>query len=156
MIALHVSLAPLLGRLEREMLRGDYLQGDETRLKVMKEPGTKPTATKWLWVMRGGPPGRTVVRFEYDKSRGGAVAERLLKHFEGRYFQSDGYAGYDAPCRAKGVVHLGCFDHARSARSSRRFARSRSRPTGTPEQGDGDALEDRRAVPARAQGLRRA
>lgn len=113
MIALHVNLAPLLGRLEREMLRGDYLQGDETRLKVLKEPGTEPTATKWLWVMRGGPPGRTVVRFAYDKSRGGAVAERLLEHFEGRYFQSDGYAGYDRPCRAKGVVHLGCFDHAR-------------------------------------------
>jgi len=113
MIALHVSLAPLVGRLEREMLRGDYLQGDETRLKVMKEPGTEPTSTKWLWVMRGGPPGRTVVRFEYDKTRAGAVAERLLEHFEGRYFQSDGYAGYDSPCRAKGVVHLGCFDHAR-------------------------------------------
>jgi len=113
MIALHLRLAPLVGRLERELLGGDYLQGDETRLKVMKEPGTAPTATKWLWVMRGGPPGRMVVRFEYDKSRGGAVAERLLEHFSGRYFQSDGYAGYDEPCRAKGIVHLGCFDHAR-------------------------------------------
>jgi len=71
------------------------------------------TAHKWMWLMRGGPPGREIVMFNYDKSRGGAVAERLLENFSGTYFQSDGYSGYDAPCAAKGVVHLGCWDHAR-------------------------------------------
>jgi len=29
------------------------------------------------------------------------------------YFQSDGYAGYDQVCIDKGIVHLGCWDHAR-------------------------------------------
>ena len=51
--------------------------------------------------------------FNYDKSRGAAVAERLLENFQGRYFQSDGYPGYDKTCVAKGLVHLGCMDHAR-------------------------------------------
>ena len=51
--------------------------------------------------------------FNYDKSRGGAVAERLLENFQGRYVQTDGYSGYDKPCAAKGLVHLGCMDHAR-------------------------------------------
>lgn len=113
MIRLSVTLQPLLGRLETQLMLADYIQGDETRLQVLKEPGMAPTGDKWIWVMRGGPPGRTVVMFNYDKSRGGAVAERLLTNFTGRYFQSDGYSGYDKPCAAKGLTHLGCMDHGR-------------------------------------------
>ena len=112
-IRLSVTLQPLLGRLDAHLMRCDYLQIDETRLQVLKEPGMVPTGDKWIWVMRGGPPGREVVLFNYDKSRGGAVAEKLLENFSGRYVQSDGYAGYDKPCALKGVVHLGCMDHAR-------------------------------------------
>ena len=113
LIRLHLVLEPLLGRFEAVQLTADYLQGDETRMQVLKEPGMAATGSKWIWVMRGGPPGKPVVMFNYDKSRGGAVAERLLAGFTGRYFQSDGYSGYDGPCAAKGLVHLGCWDHAR-------------------------------------------
>ncbi len=112
-IRLSVTVQPLLERLEKQLMQADYIQGDETRLQVLKEPGMTPTGDKWIWVMRGGPPGRTVVLFNYDKSRGGAVAERLLENFTGRYFQSDGYAGYDKACAAKALVHLGCMDHGR-------------------------------------------
>ena len=112
-IRLAVALQPLLARLEVQLMKADYIQGDETRLQVLNEPGMSATGDKWVWLMRGGPPGRTVVLFNYDKSRGGAVAERLLENFTGRYFQSDGYAGYDKPCAAKGLVHLGCMDHGR-------------------------------------------
>ena len=41
------------------------------------------------------------------------MAKRVLEYFEGTYFQSDGYAGYDPACIDKGIVHLGCWDHAR-------------------------------------------
>ena len=112
-ISLHLKMGPLLQCLEKHLLSNDYIQGDETRLQVLKEPGLSATGHKWLWIMRGGPPGRIVVMFNYDKSRGGDVAKRLLKHFKGRYFQSDGYAGYDAVCKMLQVVHLGCMDHAR-------------------------------------------
>ena len=113
LIRLHGVLEPLLARVEAVQLTADYLQCDETRLQVLDEPGMAATATKWIWVLRGGPPGKPIVTFNYDKSRGGAVVERLLARFTGRYFQSDGYVGYDGPCKAKGVVHLGCMDHAR-------------------------------------------
>ena len=113
LIRLHGMLEPLLERLEAVQLGADYLQGDETRMQVLKEPGMAATGSKWVWVMRGGPPGRMVVTFNYDRTRGGAVAERLLGGYTGRYFQSDGYPGYDGPCAAKGLVHLGCWDHAR-------------------------------------------
>ena len=113
LIRLHAALEPLLVRFEAVQLGADYLQGDETRMQVLKEPGMAATGSKWIWVMRGGPPGKTVVTFNYDRTRGGAVAERLLQGFAGRFFQSDGYSGYDGPCAAKALVHLGCWDHAR-------------------------------------------
>ena len=113
LIRLSAQLQPMINLLEESLLSGNYIQGDETRMQVLKEPGTEATSTKYMWVMRGGPPDRTVVMFNYDKSRGKAVAERLLDGFEGQYFQSDGYAGYDGVCKTKGICHLGCWDHAR-------------------------------------------
>ena len=113
LIKLSLQLQPLINLMREEQLSADYLQGDETRIKVLKEPGLKASSHKWMWIMRGGPPDRPVVLFDYDRSRGKAVAQRLLEDFDGRYFQSDGYSGYDAVCLKKGIVHLGCWDHAR-------------------------------------------
>ena len=113
LIRLSQPLQGLVNLLRDEQLSGDYLQGDETRLKVLKEPGLKASSHKWMWIMRGGPPDRPVVLFDYDRSRGKAVALRLLEYFEGNYFQSDGYSGYEAVCQKKGITHLGCWDHAR-------------------------------------------
>ncbi len=117
LIRLSVQLQPVVNLLEDALLDCQYLMGDETRIQVLKEKGMEPTGNKYMWVMRGGPPDRPVLLFNYDKSRGKAVAERLLAGYEGTYFQSDGYAGYDEPCANKGIVHVGCWDHAR-----RRFA----------------------------------
>jgi len=63
-------------------------------------------------VIRGGPPDRQSVLFEYDPSRAGAVAERLLDGFGG-VLQADGYSGYSKVCQAAGIIRIGCFDHAR-------------------------------------------
>lgn len=113
LIRLSSELQPVINLLEEHQLSSDYMQGDETRMKVLKEPGMSPTSQKQMWIMRGGPPGQMSVLFHYDKSRAKSVAERLLREFEGTYFQSDGYAAYDAICEAKGIIHLGCWDHAR-------------------------------------------
>jgi transposase len=57
-IRLLPTLQPLLNRLEQHLMAMDYIQGDETRLQVLKEPGMAPTGHKWIWVMRGGPPSK--------------------------------------------------------------------------------------------------
>lgn len=113
MIRLALQLQPVVNLLKEVQLSADYLQIDETRLQVLKEHGMLPTGHKWIWVMRGGPPDKPVVVFDYDKSRGADVAKRLLDGFEGRYLQSDGYAGYDAAVGKTNVTHIGCMDHAR-------------------------------------------
>ena len=40
------------------------------------------------------------------------MAERLLEGFQG-YLQTDGYSGYNALGAREGIVHVGCFAHAR-------------------------------------------
>ena len=45
--------------------------------------------------------------FEYDPSRAGAVAERLLDGFGG-VLQAYGYSGYSKVCQAVGITRIGC------------------------------------------------
>ena len=103
---------PLINLIREVQLEGNYLQADETRIQVLKEAGKTAQSDKWMWLIRGGPPDKQSVLFEYDPSRAGAVAERLLDGFGG-VLQADGYSGYSKVCRAAGITRIGCFDHAR-------------------------------------------
>lgn len=103
---------PLINLIREVQLEADYLQGDETRIRVLKEPGRSVRSNKWMWVIRGGPPEKPAVLFDYDPSRGGAVPERLLEGFTG-VLQADGYSGYNRVCQREGITRIGCFDHAR-------------------------------------------
>lgn len=112
-IRLAAELQPLINLAREHQLAYDYLQIDETRIKVLKEINKSPHSDKWMWVSKGGPPDKPVVLFDYDPSRGKEVAARLLDGFEG-YVQCDGLASYDAVCRKNNQQKmLGCFDHAR-------------------------------------------
>ena len=113
LIRLSQQLQCVVNLLQEEQLNADYLQGDETRQQVLKEPGADPTGEKWIWVIRGGPPGKPVVFFHYNRSRGGAVAAELLAGFAGRYYQCDGYAGQKMAVDKRTVTVVGCMDHAR-------------------------------------------
>jgi transposase len=109
---LALQLQPLINLMREHQNSYDYLHIDETRIKVLKEPGRSPTSDKWMWITRGGPPGQPAILFDYDPSRGKEVPLRLLEGFEG-YLQSDGYAGYHEVCTQQNLIHLGCWDHAR-------------------------------------------
>ena len=111
-IRLEEVFKPLMNLMREHQLAGDYLQADETRLQVLKETGKVATSDKWMWLIRGGPPGQPVVLFEYDASRSEEVPLRLLDGFEG-VLQTDGYAGYNKVCRNSNITRIGCMDHAR-------------------------------------------
>lgn len=113
LIRLAVQFQPVINLLHETQLSGFYLQCDETRLQVLREAGMRPQAHKWMWLLRGGPPGQPVVLFRYDKSRNGEVAKELLDGFEGRYVQCDGYPAYPYAVRGTQITLLGCMDHAR-------------------------------------------
>lgn len=111
-IRLAETLLPLINLMKEHQLTSDYLQIDETRIQVLKEPGRSPTSDKWMWVIRGGPPGQPVVIFEYNPSRGAEVPSRLLEGFSGT-LQADGYSGYNPVCEENDITRIGCWDHAR-------------------------------------------
>jgi transposase/prefoldin subunit 5 len=105
-------VVPLVNLIREQLLAGDYLQCDETRFQVLKEPGKRAQSQSYLWVQRGGTEAYPLLLYDYDPSRSGEVPKRLLEGFEG-FLQTDGYAGYTAIGSMGGVVHVGCWAHAR-------------------------------------------
>ena len=112
MIKLGELIIPLVNLMEEIQLGYDVLQMDETTVQVLKEDGRKPQSKSRMWVRRGGPPGQSVILFNYEPTRSGKVAWRLTEDFKG-FLQSDGYSGYDAVGKRDGIVHIGCLAHAR-------------------------------------------
>jgi transposase len=103
---------PLINLIRETQNSSDYLQADESRIQVLKEDGKSVHSDKWMWVTRGGPPGKPSVLFEYDPSRSGKVPVRLLDDFKG-ILQADGYSGYGQVCATNKLTRIGCWDHAR-------------------------------------------
>ncbi|MCG8588897.1 MAG: IS66 family transposase [Proteobacteria bacterium] len=103
---------PLVARFLEEIRSADYVQADETPFQVLKENGKRATSASYLWALAGGPPEAPLHTYVYDPTRSGQVPKRLLRGFAG-YLHTDGYAGYDAVGAEPGIVHVGCFAHAR-------------------------------------------
>ena len=112
MVGVGGLVQPLINLLREQLLAGGYIQMDETPVQVLNEPGKTPQSQSYMWVQRGGPPGQTIILFDYDPSRSGSVPVRLLDDFQG-YLQSDGYDGYGAVCQKAGITQVGCMAHAR-------------------------------------------
>jgi transposase len=103
-------LQGLVREMSRELLAGDYLQVDETPVRVMDPEVRGKCATGWLWVK--GVPGGDVV-FEFHPGRGQEYARQLVGSFKG-YLQRDGYSAYGALARAdRELIPVGCWGHGR-------------------------------------------
>lgn len=105
-------IEPVINLMRERVLAHDIVQMDETTVQVLKEPGKRAQSKSYLWVQRGGPPRHPLVLYDYDPSRSRRVPERLLEGFAG-YLQTDGYEAYNAVAAKAGIMHVGCFAHAR-------------------------------------------
>ena len=112
MIKLGELVTPLINLFNDIQLAYDVLQMDETTVQVLKEEGRAAKDKSFMWVRRGGPPGQSVILFDYAATRAASVPMRLLEDYKG-FLQSDDYAGYNAVGRRDGVKPVGCLDHAR-------------------------------------------
>lgn len=103
-------LAPIVREMKRELLAGDYLQADETPVRVQDPEVKGRCATGYLWV--AGVPGGDVI-FEFHPGRGQEYARALLGGFRG-FLQRDGYSVYGTlPQGEAGILPVGCWSHAR-------------------------------------------
>ena len=112
MIKAGLLIQPLINLLREVMLDHDVLQMDETRCQVLKEPGKTPQSRSYMWIQRGGPPGRPIILFDYAPTRSQEVPVELLGDYAG-YLQIDGYEGYNKVCKQNEIIPLGCMAHVR-------------------------------------------
>jgi transposase len=101
-------LSPIAAAIGRELLRGTYIQADETPVGVQMHDGRGKNHQAYLW--QYGTPGGSVV-FDFRLGRGREGPKRFLGQFEG-LLQSDGYAAYEQVGGPK-IVHACCWAHSR-------------------------------------------
>ena len=108
-----VLLEPLYDELCKQQFSKNYLQGDETTVRVLqiKKTGKKGKAhTGYYWVYHD-PLDKQVV-FIFDLGRGRKYAAQHLKNFKGT-LQTDGLKVYDAFDDLEDMELLGCMAHIR-------------------------------------------
>ena len=104
-------LQPLVNLLNDESISSSLIHMDETRIQVLRSDKS-PSADHWVWVRVSGPPKRRTVLFDYDPSRATHVPRRLLEGFTGKLV-TDGHKPYEKVARESGLIHAGCWAHAR-------------------------------------------
>ncbi|MEO7157057.1 MAG: IS66 family transposase [Vicinamibacterales bacterium] len=103
------ELTPLYEVLKRKVLGSNYLQADETPIKVLDEKKKGESHRGYYWVYRD--PQSHLVLFDYRESRSREGPTEILKNFEG-YLQSDGYSAYENFNKGK-ITLMHCMAHAR-------------------------------------------
>ncbi len=101
-------LRPITAAMSQELLKGDYIQADETPVDVQMHDGRGKNHQAYLW--QYSRPGAAVV-FDFRMGREREEPKRFLGNFEG-ILQSDGYGAYDHVGGPK-IVHAACWAHAR-------------------------------------------
>ncbi len=99
-------LRPITAAMGQELLKGDYIQADETPVDVQMHDGRGKNHQAYLW-QYSRPAGAVVFDFRMGREREGP--KRFLGNFEG-ILQSDGYGAYDHVGGPK-IVHAACWAH---------------------------------------------
>lgn len=101
------GLLPILAAAWKVLLAANYLQVDESPVKILK-----PEKTGYLWIYFAPNIGKGLVMFELSLTRSGTIAANRLENFKG-ILQTDGYNGYKQLRVRKGITGVGCLSHAR-------------------------------------------
>lgn len=102
-------LIPLVDRMKRDLLAGDYIQADETYCGVQTDEKKGKNHTAYFWQFSA--PGKGVI-FDFRMTRSGEVPKEIFKDYRG-ILHTDGYAGYENDVGAKEMIHACCWSHAR-------------------------------------------
>jgi len=109
MMEIGAMAQPVCGGIRRDLLAGGYLQADETTVSVQTHDKRGENHQAYLW-QYGRPGGETV--FDFQMGRGREGPHKFLEGYRGK-LQTDGYQAYDDGVGGPGMVHAGCWGHAR-------------------------------------------
>jgi hypothetical protein len=109
-------LQPLIDAIQRHVLAGNKVHGDDTPVPVLA-PGNGKTKTGRLWtyVRDDRPCGSETppaVWFAYSPDRKGEHPAEHLKRFRGT-LQADAYAGFQVLYDSGGIQEAACWAHVR-------------------------------------------
>lgn len=103
-------ISPLYECLKQLVLSANYLQADESPIKVLDKDKKGSTHRGYFWVYQNSP--QRMVLFDYRPGRDKQHPQQMLKDFKG-YLQTDGYLIYDYFKQKEGITVLHCMAHAR-------------------------------------------
>ena len=103
-------LSVIVRRLEEIALKSNYLQMDESSIRVMIHP-TQGKSHRGCMIVRHAPLEK-IVLFNYQKTRNVDIGKKLLAQFKGT-LQSDGLNLYPIICKELKLIQAGCMDHCR-------------------------------------------
>jgi len=103
-------LKPVYRVIREDLLRGSYLQADETPIRYL-DPDVKGKSQQgYLWTH--SRPGGDVL-FEWRVSRSREGPKEFLKNFSGK-LQTDGFSAYESLAKEReDLILVGCWAHAR-------------------------------------------
>lgn len=94
----------------KELVSGQYLQIDETFIKLLDPDSPGKARKSYFWVIVRPREG---VLFQFDPGRAHTVALEMLEGFAGR-LQSDGFAAYGTlAAKNPGLTRFACWAHVR-------------------------------------------
>lgn len=103
-------LEPLYNKLKQKLLDDNYIQVDESPIKVLDKDKPGSTHQGYQWVYQN--PIKGLALFHYRKGRGMAGPKEMLENYQG-YLQCDGYGVYDKIGQKPEITLVGCLAHAR-------------------------------------------
>jgi len=103
-------IAPIYEVLKSKVQQSDYIQADETPIKVLDKNKKKDTHRGYYWVYQS--PLEKLVCFQYRKGRGREGPREFLSSYKGA-LQADGWQVYDRFEKKEGIRLLGCMAHVR-------------------------------------------
>lgn len=104
------ELEVLYAKHRDQVLSSDYIQVDETTIKVLDKDKKGKTHLGYYWVYR--EVQNNMILFDYQQGRGREGPQALLKDFKG-HLQTDGYEVYESFGKKEGICLIGCMAHAR-------------------------------------------
>jgi transposase len=109
-IDMMVPLQPIYNLLKDEIIDYDIASCDATTLQVLKEPDRAAKTKSYLYCMRGGPPDKSVVLYDYNDKLHKAFVKEWFTDFVG-YLHVDGDNFFELVGEVANLVN--CNAHAR-------------------------------------------
>lgn len=103
-------LKPVYDEMANKITKSQYIQVDESPIKVLESEKSKQCHQGYQWVYHN--PADKIIVFHYRKGRGMHGPKEFLKDYKG-YLQCDGYGVYDKIGQSKNIQLVGCMAHAR-------------------------------------------